>query len=197
MKFFRITFLFLVGITLLISCKKTGCTDPEALNYLESASKDDHSCYYFWIGQHHEGGDIFYIDKTRKHGLITARFDLLSTPWGCYGTIIQGADDRTVGGGLQNSLDILAGCGPNTPAGMCLALDTLGYNDWYLPSIEELKGLSKTLGKVGQANLGSGYYWTSTEVDTFAAYLVLFGNGGAETQNTKTGLYDVRAIRSF
>jgi len=50
---------------------------------------------------------------------------------------------------------------------------------------------------VGQANLGSGYYWTSTEVDTFAAYLVLFGNGGAETQNTKTGLYDVRAIRSF
>ena len=55
----------------MISCKKTGCTDPDALNYVQSASKDDHSCYYFWIGQKSQGGRVFYINPSKKHGLKT------------------------------------------------------------------------------------------------------------------------------
>ena len=38
------------------SCKKKGCTDPEALNYSEEAEKDDGSCSY-------EGAMVFIMMK--------------------------------------------------------------------------------------------------------------------------------------
>lgn len=42
-KIFVVAFLALTSIT---SCKKKGCTDPEAYNYSEDAKKDDGSCSY-------------------------------------------------------------------------------------------------------------------------------------------------------
>ena len=196
MKFLQFLFIFLLSATFFSSCKKRGCADPDALNFDINASKDDHSCYYYWIGQHYGGGDVYYIDQTKKHGLIAAPSDLQPAPWGCIWQNINGADNRNVGSGMQNSLDIVKSCGGVTPASLCLDFDTLGYSDWYLPSIEELNGLSSSLGKLGQAKLSSGYYWSSTELDSAQAYLVLFGNG-AETYNYKTGPYYVRPIRSF
>ena len=196
MKFFKITLLIFLFSTLFYSCKKRGCADPEALNYESKATKDDHSCYYFWIGQKYQGGRIFYIDQTGKHGLIVSELDLPSTQWGCSSSTLNGADATIVGGGLQNTLDIVSGCSENTAASLCNNLDTLGYNDWYLPSIEEMKGCYETLGKIGQANLVGGYYWSSSENDAETAWLVMFANGSPVTLS-KAGGYNVRAIRSF
>lgn len=45
MKNFGLPFIFLAG-TVLISCKKEGCTDAAATNYNEKAKKDDGTCVY-------------------------------------------------------------------------------------------------------------------------------------------------------
>lgn len=198
MKIFRITFLFIVGVTFLISCKKSGCTDPDALNFEVSATKDDHSCYYFWIGQKSQGGRVFYIDATKKHGLIAADFDLENTQWGCYADSLEdsGINDVSVGRGEANSQIIANKCGNATAAGRCLMLDTLGFDDWYLPSMEEMRGVSERLGKIGQGNLTTDYYWTSTQINSTRSYLIM--NANQSPASLAKGVpYHVRPIRSF
>ena len=41
--------LLSLGVITLASCKKEGCTDPDALNYNEEAKKDDGTCTYFTL----------------------------------------------------------------------------------------------------------------------------------------------------
>ena len=44
-KFLKLIYVFTV-LLIIQSCKKSGCTDPEALNYNIDAQKDDNSCLY-------------------------------------------------------------------------------------------------------------------------------------------------------
>ena len=191
-----IKFSFFVLILTFSSCRKRGCTDSDALNYSLEASKDDHSCYYFWIGQHYKGGDIFYIDKTKKHGLIAATFHLnKNLSAGCDGVEFSKITSTSVGTGLQNSQNIVNTCGAGTIAGSCLDLDTLGYNDWYLPSREELKGLSISLGKFGQAGM-NGTYYISSSGDSSKLFWTIY-NPEQVSILMGSGGYFVKPIRSF
>ena len=190
-------FFLIITILLFTSCRKTrGCTDSEALNYNPDAAKEDHSCYYYWVGQNIEGGKVFYIDQTKKHGLVASENDLALTQWGNVGSLVSGADGTIVGTGYQNTIDIVNSFSVVTAASLCNDLDTLGHSDWYLPSIEEMKGLANAFGPLGQGNFGSGYYWTSTEADSSTAWL-LMGTNNALVTLGKTAAYSVRAIRSF
>ena len=182
MKIFRITFLFLVGVAFLISCKKTGCTDPDALNFQVNASKDDHSCYYYWIGQKAHGGRVFYINTTRKHGLIAADFDLENTQWGCHGDSLEdpGINLVSVGRGDANSQIIANKCGNATAAGKCLLLDTFGFDDWYLPTFSEFEKLSSSQSVIG--NFASNYYWASITYPSNSGYA---GSGDPGAQKPK------------
>ncbi len=190
--------LFIIVLSFFVSsCKKTrGCADSEALNYNPDAAKDDRSCYYFWIGQNTLGGKVFYIDQTKKHGLIAAHSDLQLTKWGDPGSLIAGADGTDVGTGYQNTIDIANAFSTSTAASVCLNYDTLGFDDWYLASSEEMKGLHLAFGSLGQGGLGSGYYWTSSEVDASNAYQVM-GAKKTIVSFSKGGVYAVRPIRSF
>lgn len=198
MKFFKILFLLLLLTNVIVSCrKKRGCTDPEAMNYNPDAKKDDHSCYYYWVGQEYQGGKIFYIDQTGKHGLIAADFDIEGgAPWGCISNEVIGADGIAVGTGLQNTLDIVNGCGEGTAAFLCANLDTLGYDDWYLPSKNELQGLADRLGFMGEANLNGAYYASSSEMDATNLWSVYMPNRAA-IESPKNWLLFTRPIRSF
>lgn len=195
MKLFFGLILVMVAFT---SCKKRGCTDYEALNYDPEAKQDDNSCYYFWVGQNYQGGKIFYIDRSRKHGLIAAEFDLPNSYWGCSGDSIEIADinDLRVGIGSRNSQIIADSCGFNTAAGKCLLLDTLGFDDWYLPSLEEMRGVSENLGRLGQGDLKPGYYWTSTQYTKGFSYSLMNGNR-SPALFLKGHMFSVRPIRSF
>lgn len=48
--------IVLASISVLTSCKKEGCTDPDSINFNEDAKKDDFTCQYegravLWHGQ--------------------------------------------------------------------------------------------------------------------------------------------------
>ena len=194
----KLLVLLLLVVVSFSSCKKGGCTDYDALNYDPEAKVDDNSCYYFWIGQNYQGGKIFYIDRSKKHGLIAAEFDLNNSWWGCFGDSIEapGINDTEVYKGSANSQIIVDACGYNTAAGRCLLLDTMMYDDWFLPSLEEMRGVSTNLGKLGQANLTPGYYWTSSQSSSTSAWLILNGNS-APAPLQKQISYRVRPIRAF
>ena len=198
MRLFHHSILFVFLATALFSCKKRGCTDTEALNYDQTAKKDDHGCYFYWIGQKYGGGRVFYIDQTKKHGLISAEFYLgeLGYPWGTGGQNISGADGTFVGTGNQNTIDIVNAFGEGTAAYACYSLDTLGFDDWYLPSKEELKGLADNLGKIGQANFTGSYHSSSSEIDENTIWTV-FGANQAFAPVSKGSIGCVRPIRSF
>ena len=68
------------------------------------------------------------------------------------------------------------------------------FDDWYLPSQEELGLIHFHRFKIG--NLGSKTYWSSTESAWNKARCISFANGVAYTRD-KNNRYCVRAIRSF
>lgn len=54
--------LILIGFVF-TGCRKSGCTDPDAVNYDSVAKKEDHSCEY-------EGDVIFWYGQNTSSGLI-------------------------------------------------------------------------------------------------------------------------------
>ena len=148
----------------------------------------------FLIGQIYGGGKIFYIDGTGNHGLIAAPSNLQSAKWGCFGTAISGTS-TAVGTGQANTTLIVNGCNDaGVAARLCYDLVLNGYDDWYLPSIDELDLLCKQatfLGGIEYAN-----YWSSSEYDADKAYHENFFYEYV-MKNDKDLMYDVRPIRSF
>jgi len=67
-----------------------------------------------------------------------------------------------------------------------------GYDDWFLPSKDELNLLYLQKGVVG----GFAYYWSSTEYGSYAAWYQYFGDG-SQNGNSKFITLRVRADRAF
>ncbi len=199
-----------------------GCMDSLACNYNPEAFMAGGSCEYSedgydcdgnvaaQIGDIFEGGYLFYIDKSGQHGLVAALedLDLGELEWGCIGEWggmeLYGADYLAIGTGYQNTLDIVASCS-ETPiaASEALAYDGGGYNDWYLPSKDELLEIYNTLGYGGsEYNIGQygldyfQFYWSSSELDVSAAWSVRFTDG-LTTFSYKYNANNVRVIRAF
>jgi len=179
-----------------------GCTDATALNYNSSATCDDGSCASV-VGDNYQGGKIFWLDGNGG-GLIAAPSDQSSgAQWGCYGTVISGADGTAIGTGNQNTIDIEAGCTTSgTAADICANLTLGGYSDWFLPSIDELNKMYLNIGQgnaLGLGNIGGfAYtnYWSSTEDDSGNAWKQVFSSGIQYSFN-KDFNYIVRAVRAF
>jgi hypothetical protein len=154
------------------------------------------------IGDFHQGGIIFYLDGDGG-GLIVAPEEQASgAPWGCYGTLISGADGTGIGTGAQNTIDIKAGCTTSgIAADLCANLTLNGYSDWFLPSKDELNEMLLSLSDSAIVNTfyGNAVHWSSTEVDNNTAWvqdLQVGGSGGFTALKSNTGL-NVRAIRAF
>jgi len=154
------------------------------------------------IGDSYLGGIIAYILQTgdpgyvagEVHGLIAAPSDQSSgVVWGCYGTNI-GSTSTAIGTGMANTLAIVNGCGTaEIAAKICHNLVLNGYNDWYLPSAEELKKLYNNRATIGGFE---GYYWSSSEYENWAAWYVHF-EFGAMSYAGKSDFFKVRPVRSF
>jgi hypothetical protein len=157
------------------------------------------------IGQHALGGTIAYIlqegdpgyDPDVQHGLITTVSNITTEAlWGCMGTLISGADGIAIGTGAQNTIDIIADCTElGIAAKLCNDLIEEGYNDWYLPSSDELTMMYNNRVLIGNFD-SSIYYWSSTEYDNNGAMYLNFSTGGL-TYTNKVSNIAVRAIRRF
>jgi len=116
------------------------------------------------IGDEFQGGIIFYLDDSNEHGLIVSKQDLSGT-----------ADwDEAI----KFCMDHRAG----------------GFEDWRLPSIEELNLLY--LNKDETGNFERFSYWSATEYAQHFAWFQNFYNGMQENDFKDNTCY-VRPIRHF
>jgi hypothetical protein len=150
------------------------------------------------IGQSYGGGIVFYVDSTGRHGLVMAKISSgQAIPWSNGSSVITNAVGVSVGWGRENTSVIVGAQGPgNYAASICDKLIINGYDDWFLPSKEELYLLyqQKTAGKLN--GLSDDFYWSSTEASESGAWSQSFSNG-ANSSADKQGSYTVRAIRAF
>lgn len=155
------------------------------------------------MGASYQGGNIFYIDGTGNHGLICAPVNQGTASWGCSNTSVNGTT-KVIGSGFQNTVNIVSYCSTiNKAADTCLNLVLNGYNDWYLPSIDELQLIYINLKSNGIGSFPSGSYWSSTQFGNppgwsqYASYYMTFNNTQQSYLTSRMDICNVRAIRSF
>lgn len=158
---------------------------------LFSCAKSKHK-----IGDIYKGGYIIKINMWGK-GLCAAPKDKTSMKWGCYGSLIDGADGEDVGDGEQNTKDIVDMCDEISAAKYCDELEIDAYDDWYLPSIGELELMYNQLHANGLGAFSSGKYWSSTENFSLGAWHFNFGTAERGNNEHKGSTLRVRPIRSF
>ena len=166
------------------------------------------------MGRGPAGGYKFY-DDGNGGGFEAAPYDInlindnytynngQSFPWGCDNIEIGGTSED-LGDGQSNTQHILSACSEEeTAARLCNTYSFNGYDDWYLPSYEELELMYTNLqqnnyGKFfGNENFSSTAYATSSEVNSFLVKGIDFGQGpGSGLYEKYRGFY-VRPIRNI
>ena len=154
------------------------------------------------IGDFYAGGIIFYLDASGHHGLVAALSDQdyngdFTGAWGCEGTYV-GAGSYSIGS--NNTTAILNGCGePGIAARRCgdysVTVDGILYDDWFLPSRQELFLMYQQKDIIG--GFSNSSYWSSTEVNSNWAWIYAFDAGYAYYGNKGANYMRCRAIRAF
>ena len=149
----------------------------------------------FVKGQYYQGGVIFYVDGTGKHGLIASGItSIQQSSWGCYGALIPNANGVSVGTGQANTTSICKACSEWGVARQCNEWAAGGYNDWFLPSIDELKLMYELRVEIGDFN--DGDYWSSTQKDSNNAMVLSFFKGEKFSIEKRSGA-NLMSIRAF
>ncbi len=168
MKTHAIALIVFTFSSILFSCQKTEMPVPDNLVMdIESCKPKDKKNLY--VGMDYQGGIIFYLDETGKHGLISAKEDLGPAPWGCSGTSIPAAQDFT--DGRANTIAILANCSERgIAARLCdkYVVREKGdhgkkYDDWFMPSFTQLNNIQGALKST--SGLCEKAYWVSNQAN--------------------------------
>ncbi len=150
------------------------------------------------IGDDYGGGIVTYVEADGLHGLIAAKSDQsVPVAWSNF-YILTGANLSAVYTGSSNTSLIISASGTASAtfaAKLCDDFISEGYNDWYLPSIDELNLIRSAYSKL--SGFSSGFYWSSTEVSQIEAYSQKITTAGTKTITFKNVLCGVRAVRKF
>ena len=100
-------------------------------------------------GDLHQGGRIAYLLQDsdpgyvtgENHGFIYSLIPSYSSLWGCTDSFL-GTTSPDFGAGESNTIEIVNNCPGDTAAKFCYDLVEGGYDDWFLPSINEMAKFS-------------------------------------------------------
>ncbi len=144
------------------------------------------------------GGIVFYDKGSYSDGwryLEAAPSDQGDVGWGEYGTTVGGTS-TAIGSGKSNTEKIVNKLGSgNYAARLCYDFELGGYDDWFLPSKDELNELYKQKDTVG--GFASYSYWSSSEFSSSDAWGQYFSDGSQYGSGGKYGGGYVRAVRAF
>jgi hypothetical protein len=159
------------------------------------------------IGDSYKGGKIAYIFQPgdpgyiygQIHGLIAAVSDPVSGVEWCSSDsyVTTGAIATSLGTGSANTTTIISYQGDTETsyaAKICKDYSYGGYNDWFLPSKDELNKLYLSKNLIG--GFANSYYWSSTEYSNPYAWLQDF-QSGSQSYFIKGVGYEVRPVRTF
>jgi len=160
----------------------------------------------FKIGQEYQGGIIAYIDATGEHGLIAAAEDQsIGVTWGRpglgpgTGTFATDARATEIWTGKSNTEKIVQLTFEGEYAArLCYDLVLNGYDDWFLPSRDELSELYKNRVKIG-GFVSTSKYWSSSEGVYNSAFCQDFSDAGRSpgADHKIMDSHRVRAVRYF
>lgn len=113
-----------------------------------------------------------------------------------------GIERTAIGTGQLNTTDIITKTAPNDSkaADFCdkhiVTYNLIEFDDWYLPSKDEMTEMYNQLEKNNIGDFVGYYYWSSSENRSIYGWYIHFGNGtwAATHKNSK---WLVRPIRSF
>jgi hypothetical protein len=161
------------------------------------------------------GGTVFYDQGSNANGwryLEAAPVETeAAAQWGADGSNVGGTG-IAVGAGKQNTALIIRALKAYEETGraaqICDALSYGGYDDWFLPSKDELALMYTVLAEKGLDVFRGDWYKSSSQVDAWGAWVQTF-NTGEQTNNSegkwpnthhparKYHSHRVRAIRQF
>jgi len=108
-----------------------------------------------------------------------------------------GATGTEIGTGSTNTAAIITSQGSGTYAANFCKGTLFGYDDWFLPSRDELNQMYVNLGAYGVGNFVTGnFYWSSTEYSADEAWSQSFYNS-TQDQDNKSYTGATRAVRAF
>ena len=165
------------------------------------------------IGEHGPaGGFVFYDKGTYGNGWRYLEADTKDMNrgntyefvWGGYGKELgPSAQGLSIGTGKLNTETIVARFGNNEPyknnsayaAKLCDENDSGGFDDWFLPSKDELY-MMYSLKLKGVGGFSDDYYWSSSEYSAGNAWYQSFGSGSQDYYYRGNALR-VRPVRAF
>lgn len=141
------------------------------------------------------GGIVFYDKGNSSDGWRYQEAwiaDDGSTQWKTAKTSTPGSY-AAIGTGYANTYNAMAGT-DHPAAERARNANHGGFNDWFLPSKDELDLLYQKRGVIG--NFAPGYYWSSSESDSGNAWGKGFRDG-VQDHRVKTYVGRVRVVRAF
>jgi len=159
------------------------------------------------VGDSYGGGIVAYIDGTGQHGLIAATVDQSEgIAWitgGDTQTTLNGntSTDYGTGQANTNAMKLQAGY-TGGAAKVCddysITVGSITYDDWFLPSKDELNKLYDNRVAIGSFTFDVNY-WSSSEVSFDLALFQTFHTTTTywQSNSSKPNTHRVRAVRAF
>jgi hypothetical protein len=195
----------------------SGCMDASSCNYVSAAEFDDSSCEYTSClddcgvinGDNSTCLDCAGVPNGSSEDLgCGCGNPQAQEDFDCDGNLLLQIGDVHAGGivfqinedgtGLVADLENLGLMDWYDAMDAAASATSQGYDDWYIPSLEELELMYNTIaqGADNSGNFSGGYYWSSTEWSSTRAWFVIL-NTGTTSHGTKANAYWVRVIRAF